>query len=65
MFQNIFDYIDRLFAIVRPRRLLYLAIGEAATRLAAGPRHSRPSHSGGRTLAARSYDVLVSGSSPV
>jgi 5'-3' exonuclease len=30
VFLNIFDYIDRLFAIVRPRRLLYMAIGEAA-----------------------------------
>lgn len=25
--QNIFDYVDRLFSIVRPRRLFYLAIG--------------------------------------
>lgn len=27
VFENIFDYIDRLFSIIRPRRLLYMAIG--------------------------------------
>ena len=25
--ESIFDYLDRLFRIVRPRRLLYLAVG--------------------------------------
>lgn len=28
VFVNIFDYIDRLFSIVRPRRVLFMAIGE-------------------------------------
>jgi len=27
VFLVIFDYIDRLFSIIRPRRLLYMAIG--------------------------------------
>jgi 5'-3' exoribonuclease 2 len=33
VFQCIFDYIDRLFAIVRPRKLLYMAIGALRSRL--------------------------------
>lgn len=35
VFLNIFDYIDRLFSMVRPRKLLYMAIGEGGP----GDRH--------------------------